>query len=144
MKDSELLWQRVQCALDGRRDPREDEDVLDAIVADPEALARMEIWLARLESVRTLPRRRPVARVALVAAFVAAACIPIAWLALREPVAPASTSRLISIEWEHSTEYPAQRAQVVVTEREVIARAEFHDATRDMTWSTESNQRLHP
>jgi len=144
VKDSDLLWQRVQRALDERRDPREDEDVLDAITDDPAALARMELWLARLESARTLSRRRPVLRIALAASVAALAILPIAWRILRKPASAVSTSRVLFVEWELSTEYPAQRAQTVVTEQAVIARAEFHDAVLDMTWSTESNQRLRP
>ena len=65
MNDNELFWERVNAALDERRDPLRDERVQMLVAEDP---ARLEELLALRERVATLADSRPRRRISRVAA----------------------------------------------------------------------------
>ena len=84
MNDTELFWQRVNAALDERRDPLADERVQTLVAEDP---ARLDELLALRERIAHLPASSPRRRISKVASLAAAvlAVGAAAWFALRRP-----------------------------------------------------------
>jgi hypothetical protein len=88
MNDNEMFWERVNAALDERRDPLADEQVHALVAEDP---SRLEELLALRERIANLPTARPrrwisqrrVSKAASLAAAVLAVGTA-AWFALRD------------------------------------------------------------
>jgi hypothetical protein len=72
VKHEEIFWQRVNVALDERRDPLEDDAVQNAIAERPERLDELLRVTSRVSRLPARPRR---SRAWLLAAALAAACI---------------------------------------------------------------------
>ncbi len=153
MRGEEQFWARVQCALDERRDPLADDAVLEGIVEDPQRLQTLLGMLERVEHLsrvtRRQPQRRPIRRIAVAAAVLIAAGSGLVWFAQRTDIAPqpqsSLQSRVISVEWECSTQTPTSNRSVVITERGLTARAEYRgDPRNDTTWTTESTRPTYP
>ncbi|MFT5052972.1 MAG: hypothetical protein ACI8QZ_004410 [Chlamydiales bacterium] len=51
---NDLLWQRVEAALDARRDPLDDADLAQALSRDPDDLAAVRRLMARVEALPVL------------------------------------------------------------------------------------------
>jgi hypothetical protein len=83
MSDTELFWERVNAALDERRDPLADEQVQTLVAEDP---ARLDDLLALRERIARLPSSRPRRLVSKVASLAAAVLVAgsAAWFALRD------------------------------------------------------------
>lgn len=149
MSGDEQFWSHVQIALDERRDPLEDDAVLEGIVAEPERLQQLLKMLARIEQISRATRRWPMRRIAVAAAALIAAGSGIVWFAQREVGVPrhkpSLQGRVMSVEWECSTQTPTSRRTTVITDRGLTARAEYHsDQQNGTTWTTESTRARYP
>jgi hypothetical protein len=99
----ERLWQRIEAALDERRDPRADPDLARALAGAPDAAAaldRLGVGLARLDGLRR--ERRGRRALAFGATFAAAAVVALVLVARpeREPssqVAHATRERVVGL-----------------------------------------------
>ncbi len=127
MKSNVEFWERVNLALDERRDPLEDELVQDAIASDPQRLDELVRLQARLAA---LPLHREPRRIprAAAAAMIVVALGAIALELVRAPRAlvesntqlanlPAASfakSEVVDFELSITTERPGERETVVV------------------------------
>ncbi len=149
MSGDEQFWSHVQIALDERRDPLEDDAVLEGIVAEPERLQKLLELLERLEQLSRVTRRWPLRRIAVAAAALMAVGSGIFWFTQRavgvpRPL-PSLQGRVISVEWEFSTQTSTSSRTTVITDRGLTARAEYHsDPQYDTTWTTESTRARYP
>lgn len=149
MRDSEVFWSQVQCALDARRDPLQDEAVLEGIVEDPELGRQLSAMLDALQNLPRAAPRRFARRIAVAAAASIALLFGAIWFARRLDVAPHAPSsipeRVLSFEWEVGTLSPTRSTSIVVTDRGLTARAEYRDDPLNRTtWTTESTQAKYP
>ncbi len=153
MSGDEQFWSQVQLALDERRDPLVDDAVLQGIVEDPKRLQQLLGMLAQLEQLSRVTQRRPqlwpVRRIAVAAAVLIAVGGGLVWFMQRGDIAPqprpSLQSRVISVEWEFTTETPTSRRSVVITDRGLTARAEYRgEPQHDTTWTTESTRASYP
>lgn len=137
MSRDELWWERVNAALDERRDPLEDAAVEAAIVERPERLAEVLALRERLALVTsgeqlTAPRSRRLRRVAALVAGCAA--VAVAWLTLARverstPPAVAAPpaidgSRVLSLCASEVRERADQRTTITFDGRRVVERTE--------------------
>lgn len=83
MKHEGEFLDLVQSALDERRDPREDERVQDAIIANPGQFEELERLLERLQGLRDPSRRSRLRPFALAATLVLLAALGLQRLASR-------------------------------------------------------------
>lgn len=120
MKHDELFWQRVNVALDERRDPLADDGVQNAIAERPERLDELLRVTSRVTRLPAQPRRN---RAWLVAAALAAACIVAALrIRLRDDAPPElhalasspSLGEVLDFELTVTTDRPDERSRVVV------------------------------
>ena len=149
MKTDELFWTHVQRALDERRDPREDEALLDLIAAEPERFRELQSLLDSLERLPRLAQRRPLRRVAALVAASITVLIAVAWFTHRSHLTsqPPSTlqERVISFEWEVGTQTPTRSTSLVLNDRGMTAKTEYRDGPLNRTtWTTESTRPKYP
>ncbi len=148
--EPDALWHDVQRALDERRDPREDPRVLEALVLEPERLRELEILLERIGRIRVPTRPRFARRAAAIAAIlISAAAFAIIWH-LRETRSamvrtPAPNERVISFEFELTSETPERRSSILLTERGVRSTCDFlADPATLSTWTNETSSTYRP
>ena len=143
MSDNEMFWERVNAALDERRDPLADEQVQTLVAEDP---SRLEELLALRERIARLPSsraRRWTSKVASLAAAVLAASAAV-WFAMREsneqvagapavvnpPIAAndsaAQGSCVISFEAHVVIESANSRSKIDTDGEHVVRTREFH------------------
>ena len=161
MIGDEQFWSQVQLALDERRDPLADGAILEGIVESPERLHKVLGMLERIEQLARVtdnraphesdrwPQRLPVRRIAVAAAVLIAAGSSLFWFTQHENIVPQPAtslqSRVISIEWEISTQTPTSNRSVVISERGLTAKTEYgSDPRHDTTWTTESTRARYP
>jgi hypothetical protein len=83
MSDNRVFWERVNAALDERRDPLADEQVQALVAEDPTQLDELLVLRERLANLPMARPRRWISKVAAVAAAVLIASTA-AWIALRD------------------------------------------------------------
>ena len=130
----ESLWQRIDAALDARRDPFDDPDLTHELQQDPEAVAQVRRLMMRLDVLSNDPTlvspTHPLRRLRPAAAGVAAAllCFAVLRTGAVSLVAPrnhpnatsARTIETVSLIVEHVTPPPARGERVVLESRRVV------------------------
>ena len=151
MKDTGQFWDAVHRALDERRDPLEDDVVQESIIANPRKMQELVDFLARLERVLPARRRRVIQEISLAFAIAASItlALSVAWLTSGDgaPVQQSAPTlgRVVSFEWELTTETTTLESSVRLTDRDLTARAEYRGDGREQThWTLESTQPRNP
>jgi len=119
MNDNELFWERVNAALDERRDPLADEQVQALVAEDP---ARLDELLALRERIANLPTARPRRLVSKVASLAAAVLVAgtAAWFALRKPQEQVASAPVVTDSQTVASELPDPRSCVISFEAHVV------------------------
>ena len=119
MSDTELFWERVNAALDERRDPLADEQVQTLVAEDP---SRLDELLALRERIAHLPTARPrrwISKVASLAAAVLAVATA-AWFALRDHEQHVPSAVVAANSPTVANEPPDPRSCVISFEAHVV------------------------